>query len=94
MYEPELIERRDDMEKIILELEVDEKTATAYRNAPPEKQEKVRERARLSMQRVLLTPEEIGAEFDRITARASAYAKEKGWTDEMNEALLRGEYDD
>ena len=42
----------------------------------------------------LVTPEEIGDEFDRITAKSSAYTKEKGWTDEMNEALLRGEYDD
>ena len=41
------------MQKIILELEVDEKTAAAYRNAPPEKQERAKERARESMQRVL-----------------------------------------
>ncbi len=82
------------MQKIILELEVDEKTAMAFRNAPPERQERAKERARESMQRVLMTPEEIGDEFDRITAKSSAYAKEKGWTDEMNEALLRGEYDE
>ena len=77
------------MQKIILE--VDEKTATAYRNAPPEKQEKAKERARASMQRVLMTPEEIGDEFDRVTAKSSASAQEKGWTDEMNEALSRGQ---
>ena len=74
------------MQKIILELEVDEKTATAFRNAPPEKQEKAKERARASMQRVLMTPEGIGDEFDRNPAKSGASAKEKGWTDEMNEA--------
>ena len=82
------------MEKIILELEVDEKTATAYRNAPPEKQEQAKERARESMQRVLLTKEEAAQVFKHLTDDMGAYAASQGWTDEMNEALLRGDYDD
>ena len=82
------------MQKIIIEVEVDDKTAMAYRNASPEQQEKAKQRARQSLERVLMTPEEVGAEFDRITAKAGAYAQEQGWTDEMNEALLRGEYDE
>ena len=81
------------MQKIILELEVDEKTATAYRNAPPEKQERAKERARESMQRVLMTKEEAAQEFKRLTKEMGAYAASQGWTDEMNEALLRGDYD-
>ena len=81
------------MPAVKITIEVDERTGKAYRNATPEQQQRAQERAQRSIQRVLMTPEEVGAEFDRITAKSAAYAKSQGWTDEMTDALLRGDYD-
>ena len=84
---------RKNMPAAKITIEVDEQTGKAYQNATPEQQQRVQERAQRSIQRVLMTPEDIGAEFDRIRAKSVPYAKAQGWTDEKNEALLRGDYD-
>ena len=81
------------MPAVKITIEVDERTGKAYQSATPEQQQRVQERAQRSIQRVLMTPEEVGAEFDRIRSKSVPYAKAQGWTDEMNEALLRGDYD-
>ena len=82
------------MPPVKITIEVEETVASAYQNATPEEQRKAQERAQRSISRVLLmTPEETGAEFDRITRKSSAYAEGQGWTDDMNDALLRGDDD-
>lgn len=81
------------MERITLEIELDDQTASAYRNASPALQSKLQERIRRSIRRALLSREAIVDEFDRITTEAGAHASAQGWTDELNEALLRGDFD-
>ena len=81
------------MPAVKITLELDEATGRAYRNATPEQQRRAQERAQQSIQRALMASEEVGAEFDRIRAKSVPYAQAQGWTDEMNEALLRGDYD-
>ncbi len=75
-------------------IEVDERTASAYEQARPEVQQEAQACAADILRLSLLSKEELADEFDRLTARTGATARAKGWTDEMNEALLRGEYDE
>ncbi len=75
------------MPAVKITLELDEATGKAYRNATPEQQRRAQERAQRSIQRALMSPEDVGAEFDRIRAKSVPYARAQGWTDEMNEAF-------
>lgn len=79
-------------EKITLTLPSE--LAERYRKASPEDQDRIKQRAEQFLQRILMTREEAAHEFKRLTDKMGAYAASQGWTDEMNEALLRGDYDD
>lgn len=67
--------------------------AKRYRQAPPEEQDRIKQRAEAFLQRILMTREEAAEQFKQLTEEMGAYAASQGWTDEMNETLLRGDYD-
>ena len=81
-----------------LPLPVDDETVAAYEAAPVEKREKAAQVAAALFKAALRTPEQTKRErvdaLLRTTNELSAKAKANGWTDEMNEALLRGNFDD
>ena len=78
-------------EKITLSLPSE--LAERYRNASPEEQDRIKQRTEQFLQRILMTREEVAQEFKRLTEKMGAYAASQGWTNEVNEALLRGDYD-
>lgn len=73
---------------------VSSQTATAFKKASPERRRAAQQKAAEILRLTLMSRDELADEYDRLTARTSAHAQAKGWTDEMNEALLRGDYDD
>ena len=84
---------RKDMPAVKITIEVDEPTASAYRKASPDVKQAAQKKAAEIIRMALMSREERADEFDRFTAQTGAHARAKGWTDEMNEALLRGDYD-
>ena len=70
-------------------VQVSPEVAKRWRNAPPEQ----RRRAEIALMYALMTREEVAAELSRFMDHLGEGAKARGWTDEMNEALLRGNYD-
>lgn len=81
------------MQKIVLEIEVDDATAAAFYEASPEDRERLYKRAERFMQRSVITPEEAGKAFRQLTEQLGSYAASQGWTDDLDEALLRGAFD-
>ncbi len=75
-------------------INVDSKTARAYRNASPEERERVEERTREVLRLALMSKEEAAAEFKRLTHEMSEYARAQGLTPEKLAELLRDDDDD
>ena len=75
-----------------LPIPVDEATAEAFQNAPPDKQEEITS-ALAEYAKDALLREERAAAVARAANTLAASAKANGWTEEMNEALLRGDFD-
>ena len=77
-----------------IDINVDEETAAAFEAAPPQKREQLLLMA-AAIIRASLAEREDKAEGVRRAAEAlSREAQANGWTEEMNEALLRGDFDD
>ena len=77
-----------------LSIQIDEPTAAAYDSASPEERERI-ERRLTTLLRASLTSKQ-----DRIDAFVDAAdvagreAQANGWTDDLDAALLKGEFDD
>ncbi len=75
-------------------INVDSKTARAYRNASPEERERVEERTREVLRLALMSKEEAATAFKRLTHEMSEYARAQGLTPEKLAELLRDDDDD
>ncbi len=75
-------------------LRVDDRTAAAYQSADPALRRSAETKAADALRLALLSRRELAGEFRRFTAETGAAAEERGWTDEMNDALLRGDFDE
>ena len=81
-----------------LPLPVDDETVAAYEAATEERREKAAQVASALFKAALRIPEQTKREkvdaLIQTMEELSAQARANGWTDEMNEALLRGDFDD
>ena len=82
------------MSTVEIAITVDEKTALAYQEAQPHVRQAALAKAAEILRLSLMSKDALADEFDRFTARTGSHAKTKGWTDDMNEPLLRGDYDE
>ena len=80
-----------------LPIPVDEDTAAAFRDTPVDEREEITrfltDYVRVKMRSRKQTKEERLDAFRRAADALSASAQANGWTEEMNEALLRGDFD-
>ena len=83
-----------DLAMTTLPIPVREETADAFRNAPPATQEWFSHFLDAYFGTTERTREEKAEAVERAAKSLSASAKANGWTDEMDEALLRGDLDD
>lgn len=81
-----------------LPIPVDDETAAAFEAARPQDRERFVQVAAAVLKATVRSGETSRAEKADAVRRAadalSASARANGWTEEMNEALLRGDYDD
>ena len=81
-----------------LPIPVDEATAAAFQKVPADEQEEITrflaDYVRVKMRSRGQTKKERLDAFRRAADALSASAQANGWTEEMNEALLRGDFDD
>ena len=75
-------------------INVDPKTARAYRKASPQERERVQERTRELLRLALMTKKEAASEFKRLTHEMSEYARSQGLTPEKLDDLLHENDDD
>ena len=76
-----------------LPLPVDEPTATAFESAPPQERERI-EQLLLALLQLSVAPKETRLEAFREAADAAGReAQANGWTDDLDAALLRGDFD-
>ncbi|MEM6645454.1 MAG: hypothetical protein AAF730_04300 [Bacteroidota bacterium] len=76
------------METAEITINVPAHVAKRYAHATPAQ----RQRAEQMLIASLMTREEVQAEMGEVLDRLSDAAEAEGWTDEMNEALLRGDF--
>ncbi len=80
-----------------LPVEVDEATADALRRAPPETRERIAQSVADHLRHQVqdwVERERRLESFRQVADEAGRQAKANGRTDELNEALLRGDLDD
>ncbi len=75
-------------------LRIDARTAAAYQSANPEVRRSAETKAADTLRLALLSRKELATELRRFTAETGAAAEARGWTEEMDEALLRGDFDE
>ena len=85
------LKRNDsDMQTAEIKITVPAQVAERYQQATPEQ----RRRAEKALMATFMTQEEIAEQLGDLLDSISGKAEAAGWTDEMNEALLRGDFDD
>ena len=81
-----------------LPIPVDDETASAFEAAAPRDRERFVQIAATMLKAAVRSSKRTRAEKAEALRRSadalSASAQANGWTEEMNEALLRGDYDD
>lgn len=77
----------------VLSLPVDDATATAYRAAPPAEQDRLAGIAAALLRFALRPHPERGEALGRAADALGAEAQSRGWTDDLDAALLRGDLD-
>ena len=76
-----------------LPLPVDDTIAAAYAAASPEERERIEYLASVFLRVSLLDRRSRSERFQDLADRLGAEARANGWTDEMDAALLRGDFD-
>ena len=76
-----------------LPIPVDEVTAAAYESASVEERERSARVAAAVIRASLVTEKTPGERFALLADRLGAEAQANGWNDELDEALLRGDFD-
>ena len=76
-----------------LPLPVDEATAAAFESVPPDERERLARCAATFLQE-MLDRRARSERFQEIADRLGAEAQANGWNDELDAALLRGDFDD
>ena len=77
-----------------LPIQIDETTARAFEAAEPTRREQIALYVRSYIAQALLSKEERVSLFVQAADALGAEAEANGWNDELNEALLRGDFDD
>jgi len=73
---------------------VDEATAQAFEAAAPTTREQIARFVQGYVARALLSKEERIELFVQVADQVGATAQANGWNDELDAALLRGDFDD
>ena len=81
------------MTTLPIEIEVDDETADAFREATPETREQIALALAATLRSRLRSHAEPAEALLRTLDETSRQAQANGWTEDMNEALLRGDFD-
>ena len=76
-----------------LPIPVDERTANAFNSAAPSTQHRITDFVSDYLRAALLSDAEQARAYGQAADALSASAEANGWTDSLNEALLRGDLD-
>ena len=76
-----------------LTIPIDEPTAAAYAAASDDEREQLAQRAAVLVRLALLDHRSPSERFQQIADVLGWEARSNGWTDDMDEALLRGDFD-
>lgn len=75
-------------------IQVDDATARAFESAPQATREQIALLVRGYVSETILSKQERSKRFCAVADALGAEAASNGWSDDLNDALLRGEFDD
>lgn len=76
-----------------LSIPVDDILAAAYESAPPEERERLAHLTTVLFRMSLLDRRSRSVRFQDLADRLGQEARANGWNDDLDAALLRGEFD-